>query len=94
MEWEKGMGSQMGEEGHGCHGMLVRMLMLLWWQEGNARVVGGSHMTLHQAPEEDATNSPLTTDLPDGGELERKGGQEDEADCKLQRMYVEKFYVI
>lgn len=51
-------------------------------------------MTLHQAPEEDATNSPLTTDLPDGGELERKGGQEDEADCKLQRMYVEKFYVI
>lgn len=29
-----------------------------------------------------------------GGELERKGGQEDEADCKLQRMYVENFYVI
>ena len=96
MEWEKELGAQMGEEGHGCHGMLVRMLTLLWWQEGNARVVGGSHMTLHQALEEDATNPLLTTDLPDGGGggVEGKGGQEDEADCKLQRMYVEKFNVI
>lgn len=40
-------------------------------------------MTQRQALEEDATNPLLTTDLPDGG-MERKGGQEDEADCKLR----------
>lgn len=36
----------------------------------------------NHALEEDATNPLLTTDLPDGG-MERKGRQEDEADCKL-----------
>lgn len=74
MEWEKEMGVQMGEEGHGCHGMLVRMLKLPWWQEGKARVVGGSHVNRRQALEEDATNPLLTTDLPDGGDGEEKQG--------------------
>lgn len=60
MEWEKQMGLKMGEEGHGCHNMLVRMLTLPWWQEGNTRVVGGCHMTQDQALEEDATNLFLT----------------------------------
>lgn len=82
IEWEKEMGLKWGEEGHGCHGMLVRMLTLPWWQEGKARAVGGSHETQRQVLEEDATNPLRTTDLPDGG-MERKGGQEDEADCKL-----------
>lgn len=83
MEWEKEIGLQMGEEGHGCHGMLVRKLKLSWWQYGKARVVGGSHMTQHQALAEDATNPLLTTDLPDGG-MEKKGGHEDETESQLQ----------
>lgn len=41
---------------------------------GQARVVGGSHVSQRQAPEEDATNLlPSTTFLPDVG-----GGREEE----------------
>lgn len=61
----------MGEEGHGCHAMLVRILNLLLWQEGKASVVGHSHMTQHQALDVTSSHNHISTKL---GWLGKKEG--------------------
>lgn len=63
----------MGEEGHGCHAMLVRILNLLLWQEGKASVVGHSHMTQHQALDVTSSHNHISTKL---GWLGKKGGEQ------------------
>lgn len=76
-----------GEEGHGCHGVLVRMPGLPWRREGNARAVGvQSHHPASGTLEEEGCHKPSADHTSSRWGVEKKEGQEggEEAGGKLR----------